>query len=94
MNCHLITTRTLNSRLTASLHAEDYIILLADGCYVSLNDDVLTSLTCEKVLILKDDAIARGLVVSSQTTKEHVDPIEYSDLVDLTLNCEKVITWK
>ncbi|MBE1301124.1 MAG: hypothetical protein GJ680_14590 [Alteromonadaceae bacterium] len=94
MNCHLVTTSSLNQRLATSINANDIIIFIADGCYASVNATALSTLACKELLILSDDAIARGINIGSSTTDTPITAIQYADLVNHTLNCEKVITWK
>lgn len=94
MNCHLVTTSSLSKRLATSINANDIIIFIADGCYASLNTTALSTLACKELLIMSDDAIARGINTGSSAALEPITAIEYADLVNYTLNCEKVITWK
>ena len=94
MNCHLVTTSSLNQRLATSINANDIIVFIADGCYASVNATALSTLVCKELLILSDDAIARGINTGASTTLTSITVIEYADLVNYTLNCEKVVTWK
>lgn len=75
---HLITGKTFPTTIAAA----DAIVLLRDGVYHSLS-----SVTHDNLYILEDDLWARGLTAAA------IKVIDYAQLVGLTTQYKKIITW-
>lgn len=64
--------------------AEDRLLLVSDACYSAVQFRQFSS----KLYLLKEDAIARDILIDADDTA-----IEYDDFVDLTLNTDNTISW-
>lgn len=75
----------------ARVQSKDGIVLTEDAVYALLDDTLclkFSSLSVQ-IYVLQADVLARGLVQQSHS----FESIDYSDLVDLTLTFDKVISW-
>ncbi|QYJ77406.1 sulfurtransferase complex subunit TusB [Shewanella acanthi] len=89
---HIQTSPSRDSALKLCLRyalKEDAILLSGDGINALLLRQWAMALSPFKVMVLKDDVIARGL---SERLK-NVTTIDYNDFVAQSLLHNKVITW-
>ncbi len=69
----------------------DGILLTEDSVYAAINDIQFNSMLAitDKLYLLESDAKARGL----HTLPDKVQVIDYPQMVDLTLQYDKTISW-
>lgn len=79
------TAEELN-RLMQYCLADDKILFIQDGCYVL---PIIQSLDVQQnCYVLLQDLNARNM-----TAEEHFQTIDYGEFVDLTLSCNKTMSW-
>ncbi len=94
MNLYKLHTSPFNhtnlSSLIQLLTSEDGLLLTQDAVYVLRNPGILQELSSvnAELYILKEDMLARGLVNNSAAK-----PIDYSQMVELCLRFDNVISW-
>lgn len=83
------TSPDLLKQLCASCTPADIILLIEDGTYHALSADTICQLGAHaaQVCILADDARARGITTS------HLNVVDYSGFVELSIRCSKVVSW-
>lgn len=77
---------------TQVLGNNDSIVFVDDGCY-NLQHDLINSIDSDKhisLLIMSDHAQARAVAIDDQVCTE----ISMADLVTLTFEKDRVITWQ
>ncbi len=95
---HLLRTSAYNtpdlSECLATFQPNDQLVLLDDGCYnlthVLLNEFIENN-GAQCVSFIKDHATARAMETNS---KSNVNAINLDTLVNLTFECDSVITWQ
>ena len=69
--------------------ANDTILLSSDGIIALLQQQWINALAPFKVMLLKEDVIARGLAPHFN----HYSQIDFNEFILQTIEHEKVITW-
>jgi tRNA 2-thiouridine synthesizing protein B len=93
MNLHLIFSSPFSSsslkECLAIIQPKDAIVLLEDGVYAIQHPDLSNTSIQFKCFAVTADTDARGLTKSNNLTC-----ITYDELVDLTLEYQKTISWR
>lgn len=96
---------SLFDQLTLALSAGDAVLLIEDGCYAISDRDLIAQLSAKcgsAVLVLSDDARARGLAATSLgqpelkragTDSNELQYISYNEFVQQCLTHDKTISW-
>ena len=88
----------LNEKLSNAINQGDDVILIEDGVYQCLalfsgsrgNAEIKSwPQQTKRIYALKDDALARGITIDI----EGISFISYEEFVQLSLNCNKVVSW-
>jgi len=100
MNLHLVfsspnATPALSDCLK-NIDSSDGLVLIEDGVYASIDSTFQNQINkCIQCYLVVSDSIARGLSpAASGENALNIKPISYDDLVDLTLNYDKTISWR
>lgn len=98
---------SLNEQLSRCIFSEDAVILIEDGVYqvLDISQNNVThpssahngevqhwSLIANVIYILEEDALARGISLSSDTSGKLVF-VSYQEFVSLSLKYKKTISW-
>lgn len=89
---HIQTSPSRDNALKLCLRyasKEDGILLSSDGVNALLVRQWAMALSPFKIMVLKDDVIARGLT----ERLKNINQIDYNDFVAQSLLHDKVITW-
>ena len=99
MNLHLVfsspnATSALSDCLQ-NIDSSDGLVLIEDGVYASIDSAFLNQINkFNQCYLVESDSIARGLSSASGENALNIKPISYDELVDLTLNYDKTISWR
>jgi len=99
MNLHLVfsspnATSALSDCLK-NIDSSDGLVLIEDGVYASIDSAFQNQINkFNQCYLVESDSMARGLSPTSRENGLNIKPISYDDLVDLTLNYDKTISWR
>lgn len=68
----------------------DKFLLMLDGVYAIQQQDFINSDLC--IYALEEDLLARGLNPLNNT-KQKINIINYAQFVELTVECDKTMSW-
>jgi len=72
------------------MHATDGLLLTQDAVYGVMDPSIYSKLLeLDSVYVLKEDAVARGVLVTSK----QIQLINYAEFVELSLEYDKVMSW-
>jgi len=99
MNLHLVFSSPHASSALSdcikNIDPSDGLVLIEDGVYASIDSALQDEInTLNQCYAIESDLIARGLSHASKANRLKINVISYDDLVDLTINYDKTISWR
>lgn len=94
---YIINQRLQVSHSLLSLLQEDDALLLMENAVITVADNRWNwNMTAASIYLLQEDLCARGLLLRAQSlgnTRPGLKTIDYDGFVDLSLSCDRVVSW-